>query len=386
MIYFDNASTTKYKPDEVYEAENYYLREIGVSPGRGSYALGIEAMRMLYKSRLAIGNYFCMSEADRVIFTKNSTEAINLFFNGYLKKGDHAIISCYEHNAVLRPIQRLADLKIITYSIIKRDDLRLSASELFRKYTRKNTRLLALTLASNLTGRIIFKEDWFKYFREKGVCTFLDSSQGAGRLPLSMKSQSIDFLAFTSHKDLLGIPGAGGLCCESKEHFEPLIQGGTGVHGESYTNPDIFPEGYEAGTLNMSAIWALRAGIEFLNKNRESIQTKENSLMRILMNALHETENVTIYDFEEERIPVCCFTINDQSSDKTVRALDENGICVRGGVHCAVLAHESIGTIKTGAVRISLSFKNSQEEIERFVKLIKEIASFANRKNETKTE
>ncbi len=159
MIYFDNAATTKYKPEAVYKAVDFYLREIGVSPGRGSYGIGIEASRMLYKSRCAVGKYFGMSRNDRVVFTKNSTEAINLFFNGFLKKGDHVIISCYEHNAVLRPLQRLKEQGIIDYSIIQRDDLNLSAGELFDKYVTDKTKLLAMTLASNLTGRIIFRED-----------------------------------------------------------------------------------------------------------------------------------------------------------------------------------------------------------------------------------
>lgn len=162
MIYFDNAATTKYKPEVVYEATNFYLREVGVSPGRGSYGMGIEASRMLYKSRCAVGKYFGMSRPDKVLFTKNSTEAMNLFFNGFLKKGDHVVISCYEHNAVLRPIQKLKEQGVIDYSIVQREDLELPAKDLFEKYTKENTRLLAMTLASNLTGRIVFREDVFE--------------------------------------------------------------------------------------------------------------------------------------------------------------------------------------------------------------------------------
>lgn len=176
MIYFDNAATTKYKPDEVIEALNYYLREIGVSPGRGSYSLGIKASRMLYKSRTAVGKYFGMSSPEKVVFTKNSTEAINLLFNGLLKKGDHIIISCYEHNAVLRPLHDLKQKGIIEYSVISRDDLDMCAEDIFAKYSKDNTHMLALTLASNLTGRIVYKEEWMKYFHSKGIITFIDSS------------------------------------------------------------------------------------------------------------------------------------------------------------------------------------------------------------------
>ena len=242
MIYLDNAATTKYKPEEVYDAVNFYLREVGVSPGRGSYSIGIDASRMLYKTRTAVGKYFGMSRPEKVVFTKNSTEAINLFLYGFLKRGDHVIISCYEHNAVLRPIQHLKDLGIIDYSIIRRKDLLLPAEEVVAKYVKPYTRLLAMTLASNLTGRIVFREDLFHLVKKRGIVTFVDSSQGAGKLKLNMKDQGIDFLAYTGHKDLLALPGVGGLCCESREYFKPLLQGGTGIHGEEYTNPDVFPD------------------------------------------------------------------------------------------------------------------------------------------------
>ncbi|MDE6640265.1 MAG: aminotransferase class V-fold PLP-dependent enzyme [Acetatifactor sp.] len=367
MIYFDNAATTKYKPDEVIEAVNYYLRDVGVSPGRGSYSLGIEASRMLYKSRTAVGKYFGMSHPERVVFTKNSTEAINLLFKGLLKKGDHVIISCYEHNAVLRPLQDLKQKGIIDYSVISREDLGLEADTLLEKYANENTRMLALTLASNLTGRIIYKEDWMKFFHTKGIITFVDSSQGAGKLALNMTESQIDFLAFTGHKDLYGIPGVGGLCCESKAHFIPLIQGGTGIHGENYVNPDIFPEGYEAGTLNMPAIWALKTGIEFITAHSDTIRREEKALMTYLLQGLTDIDGVKVYDIENERVATCCFTIDDLSSDKTISLLDSKGICARGGIHCAILAHEAIGTVESGAVRISLNYKNKKAEIDQLL-------------------
>ena len=373
MIYFDNAATTKYKPEEVYEAVNFYLRDVGVSPGRGSYSIGIEASRMLYRARCTVGKYFGMSRPDRVIFTKNSTEAINLFFNGFLKQGDHVIISCYEHNAVLRPIQHLKDLGIIDYSIIQRDDLTLSAEDIFKKYVSPNTRLLAMTLASNLTGRIVFREDLYKLYKANGIVTFLDSSQGAGKMALSMKAQSIDFLAFTGHKDLMALPGVGGLCCESKEGFHPLIQGGTGIHGENYTNPDIFPEGYEAGTLNMPAIWSLHAGVEYIIHHRKEIQNQERILTQYLVEQLDTLDNVIVYDGDADRLATCSINIKNMSSDKLVALLDKNGICVRGGIHCAILAHEAIHTVSTGAVHISLSYCNTKEEIDELIKVLREV-------------
>lgn len=373
MIYFDNAATTKYKPESVYEAANFYLREMGVSPGRGSYGLGIEASRMLYKSRCSVGKYFGMSRPDKVVFTKNSTEAINLFFNGFLHKGDHVIISCYEHNAVLRPIQKLKERGIIDYSIIQRDDLVLSAEDLYQKYAKANTRLLALTLASNLTGRIVFRDDIYKFFHEKGVATFVDSSQGAGKIRLSMKDQKIDFLAFTGHKDLMAIPGVGGLCCESTEHIEPFVQGGTGIHGEEYTNPDIFPEGYEAGTMNMPAIWSVYASIDYLNEHFSEIIETEKKLMAHLMDGLKKIETVTVYDEEFLRVSTCSINVKGIASDKLVALLDKNGVCVRGGIHCAIIAHEAIGTVSTGTVRLSLNYMNTEQEIDTVLDILRNV-------------
>ena len=367
MIYLDNAATTKYKPEEVYDAVNFYLREVGVSPGRGSYSVGIDASRMLYKTRTTVGKYFGMSRPDKVIFTKNSTEAMNLFFNGFLKQGDHVIISCYEHNAVLRPIQHLKNLGIIDYSIINRDDLVLPAEKILAKYAKSNTRLLAMTLASNLTGRIVFREDLYRLAKENGIVTFVDSSQGAGKIVLNMKNQAIDFLAFTGHKDLLALPGVGGLCCESKEHLEPLIQGGTGIHGEEYTNPDIFPEGYEAGTLNMPAIWSLHAGVEYIVQHREELLNQEHKLMQYLLEQLDSLNNVVIYDRDANRVSTCSINIKGIASDKLVALLDDHKICVRGGIHCAILAHEAIGTVSTGTVRISLNYCNSKEDIDNLI-------------------
>jgi len=373
MIYFDNAATTKNKPSQVYDSLNYYLREVGISPGRGSYSAGIEATRMLYQARTTLGSYFGMTRTDRVVFTKNSTEAINLFFRGFLKKGDHVIISCYEHNAVLRPLHSLKMKGDIEYSVINRDDLDLSADELYEKYAKDNTKLIALTLASNLTGRIVYREDWIKFFHEKGIITFIDSSQGAGKIDINMKQACIDFLAFTGHKDLYGVPGIGGLCCEATAHIDPLIQGGTGIHGENYVNPDVFPEGYEAGTLNMPAIWALKSGVEFIKAHKGDIKAKEDALIYYLIKELEFIDGVSIFDKDNKRVSTCCFIHTNHSSDKLVALLDKEGICARGGIHCAILAHEALGTTQTGAVRISLNYLNTIEEIDTFINAIRSL-------------
>lgn len=372
MIYLDNAATTKYKPEEVYEALEYYVREIGVSPGRGSYQLGIQASRMLYKTRRAVAKYFGINEPN-VIFTKNSTEAINMFFNGFLKNGDHVIISCYEHNAVLRPLHTLKEKGIIDYSVISRDDLMLPVDEVYRKYVKSNTVLFATTLASNLTGRLIYNPSLIGYMKENEISTFVDSSQGAGKIHLSMNNDEIDYIAFTGHKDLLGLPGIGGLVCRKKTTWKPLIQGGTGVLGDSYVNPDVFPEAYEAGTLNMPAIWSLNASLEWINKNAERINEHEKELTDYLISELDGIANIIIYDREFDRVGVVGINVKGKKSNEIVQVLDENNICTRGGIHCAILAHEALGTKEIGVVRISVGCMNTKEDIDALIQVLKRV-------------
>lgn len=372
MVYLDNAATTKYKPEEVYKAFEYYVREIGVSPGRGSYQLGIEASRMLYKTRRVVAKYFGIDEPN-VIFTKNSTEAINMLFNGLLENGDHVIISCYEHNAVLRPLHTLKEKGIIDYSIISREDLLLPPEEVYKKYVKTNTVLFATTLASNLTGRIIYNPSLIRYMKVNGISTFVDSSQGAGKIHLSMSDEEIDYIAFTGHKDLLGLPGVGGLVCRQKPSWKPLIQGGTGVLGDSYVNPNVFPEAYEAGTLNMPAIWSLNASLEWLKQNAKRMIEHEKELMDYLVTELDGIANITIYDREYDRVGAVGINIKDKKSNEIVQLLDDNDICTRGGIHCAILAHEALGTKEIGVVRISIGWMNKKEDIDALIEVLKRV-------------
>ena len=368
MIYFDNAATSRPKPTEVIDAFNYFINEVGTSPGRGSYGLAIQASRMLYYSRNTVARFFHISDASNVVFTKNSTEAINLFFDGYLKKGDHVLISPYEHNAVLRPLQTLENDGVIKYTVLPEHVI--YSPDLLDKYIQNNTVLLAVTLASNLTGQLVFSAELAHRAHGYGLQVFVDASQGAGKKLIDMQRDEIDFLAFTGHKDLLAVPGVGGLVSEKTLKIKPLIQGGTGIHGESYVNPQAFPDAYEAGTLNMPAIWSLKTSMEFIEKNIGLIAQKEKILLEYLEMRLIEIPRITLYNLNRNRVPTVCFNIEGVPSNIVVEMLNNNDICVRGGIHCAIKAHETIGTVKTGAVRISLSYNNSTEEIDTLIRVI----------------
>lgn len=369
MIYFDNAATSRPKPEAVYDAFNYYVREIGMSPGRGSYSMAVQATRMLYQSRKTVATFFGAKDSSNVIFTKNSTEAINLFFNGFLSVGDHVLISPYEHNAVLRPLHFLKERGVIDYTILPEELLYNEALQL-ADFIRSNTKMVALTLASNLTGQIVFSKRLANEARMNNLTVFVDTSQGGGKCLIDMERDNIDVLAFTGHKDILALPGVGGLVSKEPLHITPLIQGGTGIHGESYINPEAFPDAYEAGTLNMPAIWSLKCAMDHITEHGSEMWRKEETMIQQLIDRLSKIDKVELYKPEVQRVSTICFNIKDVASSNVVRYLDERSICVRGGIHCAILAHETLGTVKTGAVRVSINSFNTPDEIDKFIEVI----------------
>jgi len=370
LIYFDNAATTRVKPECVYDAYNYYLRDVGVSPGRSSYGLGIEASRMLYETRKTVASFFGALDMDRVFFTKSSTEAINLFANGYLEPNDHILLSCYEHNAVLRPIHNLSLTKDIKYSVLGDRELHSHNFSCIDKHITSRTKVAFITLASNLTGEIVYTSKLGEYLQSKGIRVFVDASQGAGKLMIDMTKDNIDFLAFTGHKDLHGLPGTGGLCCNTSFECTPLIQGGTGIHGDSYINPNIYPESYEAGTMNMPALWALKAAIDYISQTNDFNTLLEKELIETLIEGLACMPNIILYNSKRTRVSTFCFCVKGVSTDEVIRALNSDNICVRGGIHCAILAHETLGTVKTGAVRVSVDYNNTKNEVSVFLNKI----------------
>lgn len=375
VIYFDNAATTRKKPESVYEAFNYFVREIGASPGRGSHILAIEASRALYQSRKAIADYFGCPDAKNTVFTKNATEASNLFLRGFLKKDDHVLISSFEHNAILRPVHKLMEEGIISYDILPLDDNGDLNEENIVQFIKPNTKLCVITLASNVTGKKLFDVKLNKFLHSKKIKVLLDTAQGAGRTNINMMRDEIDFLIFTGHKDLYGFPGTGGLCSLNTLHMDPLIQGGTGVHAETFTNPDIFPERFEAGTLNMPSIWSLKAGVEFVLNNREIIIEKEKMLYKNLLKELKSIPRIVYYGNNsiDNSLPIISFNVEGMNCQEVSFHLSESNICVRSGMHCSILAHKNLNTENIGTVRVSLDYYNSQNEVDKFIDAIKKL-------------
>ena len=185
-----------------------------------------------------------------------------------------------------------------------------------------------------------------------------------------MKRDNIDFLAFTGHKDLYSINGVGGLCSINDLRISPLIQGGTGIFGDNYINPNVYPDTYEAGTLNMPSIWSLKVALDYINSNLENISKKESMLVDYAIKQLSKNDRVIIYNKDFQRVPVFCFNVKEMPSNEVVRFLDKHNICVRGGIHCAILTHKTLGTDMLGAVRVSLNHFNTISEIDTFIDVI----------------
>lgn len=377
IIYFDNAATTRKKPDIVIDAVNEYFVNVGASPGRGSHILAIEASRRLYQVRKTVANFFGCSDISNVIFTKNATESANLLFQGLFEHGDHVIITSHEHNAVSRPVEYLSRKGRITYSISPVPTSNKWDFKKIEMYIKNNTKYFIMTLASNLTGQVFYDTRLIDYMHKRNIKVIIDSSQGAGKNLLNMGNDGVDYVIFTGHKDLYGLPGTGGICCLRKPEFRPLVQGGTGGNSMCMVNPDVVPEKYEAGTLNMPGLWSVKAGCEYLMNNKEAINLHENNIFKKAKLGLESIPGITIYGdtHSDNNLPIILFNIKSLDCQSVSERLNKHNICIRSGLHCNRLGHISLGTEKIGAIRVSFDFNNTLDEIDTFLNIINDMTN-----------
>jgi cysteine desulfurase family protein len=376
VIYFDNAATSWPKPSQVKEAMVRFMDEIGANPGRSGHLLSIEAARVLHETREALSLCFHVKDSSRIVFTHNATESINLGLKGLLKPKDHVITSSMEHNSVMRPLRDL-EKKGIELSIIPCSRKGILDPQEVKKKIRSNTRMIVLNHASNVTGNLLPIREVGLIARKHNLLFLVDAAQTAGAYPIDMEQDGIDLLAFTGHKSLYGPQGTGGLVIGirvKEKEMIPLKQGGTGSRSESEEQPDFLPDRFESGTPNSVGIAGLLAGIQFvLEKGIEQIHQHEISLIEKLIKGLKELPQVRLYGPENgsERIATLSFNIAHQSpSDVAFRLEREFGILCRPGLQCAPAAHRTIGTFPEGTVRFSLSFSNSEEEVERALQAV----------------
>ena len=366
MIYLDNAATTRAKPPAVAAAVLEALSSYG-NCGRGGHEGALSAARTVYGVREKIAALLGCPRADHVCFTPNSTLALNIAIGGLLSPGDHVISTDLEHNSVLRPLYRLREQGVLVDFVPADRRGRLDYGA-FAKLLRPETRAVACTHASNLTGDLVDIQWVGRFAREHGLLFILDASQTAGVLPVDMAAQGMDVVCFTGHKSLMGPQGTGGLCVREGLEIRPFAVGGTGVRSYSEAQPPEYPTRLEAGTLNSHGLAGLGAALDFLAETGpEAVHAHEDALARRFYQAVRDLPGVTVYgDWEAPlRAPIVALNIGDWDSAQVSDELAERfDIATRPGAHCAPRLHRALGTEEQGAVRFSWSYFNTQEETD----------------------
>ena len=371
MINFDNAATTGKKPEGVIRAVNHALNNYSANPGRGGHDLSLKAAQAVYSAREKIAGFFGASGGDRVIFTANCTAAINYVIKGFLKKGDHVIVSDLEHNAVMRPLEKTGVRKSVATVSLSSDDETVNN---FEALINENTKMIFCTAASNVCGKLLPIKKLGELCKKRGIAFGVDAAQMAGVLPINMKKYGIDFLCIAPHKGLYAPMGLGILIAE-RDIGDTLIEGGTGTNSLSLYQPDNMPERYESGTINVPAIMGASAGIDFIKPRAENAYIKEmNYIQRVYstIERLPYAEIYTPYMHDNSYLPVLCFNLAGIPSEQTAAYLNKKGIAVRAGLHCAPAAHKKLKTEKTGAVRIAPSYFTSLYEVDYLIRVIKD--------------
>lgn len=374
-IYFDNAATSSPKPPEVLERVSAALTEFNANPGRSGHSAALSAAREVLSARERLASLMNAGEETNIAFAFNCTDALNLAIKGALRYGDHVITTQLEHNSVLRPINALAARGRISLSIVSPRADGFVDPEDIRASIRKNTRLIAVTHASNVTGAIQPVAAIGELARREGILYLIDGAQAIGATPVNVRALSCDLYAFPGHKSLLGPMGTGGLYIRPGVVLRTLREGGTGTDSESMLQPDECPERYESGTLNLPGIAGLGAGCAFVAKRVSAIMSHERELTGALYEGLSAIRGAEIYSPREEaaRAGIVSFNLPGMTSSDVADRLGRMGIAVRGGLHCAPGAHRFLGTLRRGAVRASVGYANTFEEVDAFLNAVNAI-------------
>ena len=376
MIYLDSSATSFLKPPQVAEAVFKSFSTIG-NAGRGAHAPTLNASRLIYDTRDKLAALFGSPDPSRIVFACNATEALNIAIRGAVHTGEHVITTACEHNSVLRPLY-LKEETGTELTIIPADEKGRIRYDLLNASLRPDTAAIVLTHASNLTGNVTDMAFVSDFAKKHGLLLIVDASQTAGSIPINVMDMGIDILCFTGHKGLFGPQGTGGLYLREGLTLPPFKSGGSGVHSFDRHHPADMPTALEAGTLNGHGIAGLNAGLDYIQSTGvENIHNKEISLARRFLAGITDIPDLKIYgDMDAPlRAPIVSLNIGDMSSASVSDMLWEDyEICVRAGAHCAPLMHKTFGTEKQGAVRFSFSCFNTENEIDRAIQALHEIA------------
>ncbi len=379
MLYFDNAATTYPKPDCVIKAVYNSLFKYGANPGRAGHYMANNASELVYTTREKSAKLFGVNNPENVIFTPNCTYALNCVIKGLAKKGSHFIISSLEHNAVARPLETLKNRGICTYSVAKVEKDDESTVENFRKLIQRNTVAIICTGASNVFGKMLPIKRLSELAHSNSLIFAVDAAQTAGITDINCLRDGIDFLCVAAHKGLYAPMGLGLLVINCDILLETVSEGGTGTNSFLLTQPETNPERYESGTLSIPLIAGLSAGIDYLNRNKiQNIYKHEKELMNYLYYELKYMNNIELYtDFSSERekfVPLISFNVKNIPSEEIAHLLNNSGVAVRAGYHCAPLAHKSYNTTDFGTVRVAPSYFTEKKDVNLLLNSVFKIA------------
>ncbi|MGM9619348.1 MAG: aminotransferase class V-fold PLP-dependent enzyme [Oscillospiraceae bacterium] len=377
MIYLDNAATTLYKPEAVTQAMVTALQSMGNS-GRGAHEGTLQTSRTIFEARSRAAALFGCRRPDHVVFTANSTEALNIALMGLVDAGDRVVSTDLEHNSVLRPLYRLRDERGAELAFVPADRQGRIDYRDFERLITPETKLVVCTHASNLTGDMVDIARVGRLANAAGALLVVDASQTAGAFPIDMERMGIDVLCFTGHKSLMGPQGTGGLCIREGVEIRPWKVGGTGVQTYSETQPEEYPTRLEAGTMNGHGLAGLAASLGYLEQvGVETIHAHEEELARRFYEGVRDIPGVTVYgDFgAEKRAPIVSLSVRDYDSGEVSDELSSvYGIATRPGGHCAPRLHQAMGTAERGLVRFSIGWYNTAEEADAAIAAVREIA------------
>jgi len=368
-IYLDNAATTFPKPREVLKEMIDVYSSLGVSPGRGSYDLSMEAEDRVMGIRRQICQFFGGSDPERVIFSYNATDALNTLIQGLITPGSHVVTSRLEHNSVLRPLHHFSEQGIIHLDFIPFNTEGFLDPVTVAEAIKPNTGFVILTHASNVLGTIQPVEQIGAICREHGIPLLLDVTQTAGIIPIRMDEWGVSAVAFTGHKALLGPTGIGGLVLSPGLDVKTTRFGGTGRESRSLIHTQTYPYRLEAGTINVAGVFGLSAGLNYLSiHGMEKVHAKELELTKRLRDGLNSIKEVRVYpsNGHGQHVPILLCNVDGMDPQDLSAILDADfGIATRAGLHCAPLVHQDLGTSPKGGVRFSLGPFNTAEEIDK---------------------
>lgn len=377
MIYLDNSATSFPKPSSVAYAM-LKAQNTCTNPSRGGYRLSQNGANIVFMTRQKLSAMFSASE-ENIVFTKNCTESLNTAIKGSVKKGDHVIISSLEHNSVLRPLVMLKEKGIIQFdvaNVVASDDEKTVNN--FINLIRPNTTLIVCTHISNVFGTVLPVKRICQEAKKRKIRFILDAAQSAGILDVSFSNIPADIICLPGHKGLLGPMGTGVMILNKEVKCAQLIEGGTGSMSLVKTQPNIVPDKYESGTLNLPGIAGLGAGIDFINANggTKAVYSHEINLINMLLCDIKGIKNLKVYDnmYSSVRAPLVSISIKGKHSESVSDELNKMNIAVRGGYHCSYLAHSFCGTTKNGTVRISPGMFSSKEDLKKLSFCINKIA------------